>query len=143
MAQCRKIGNLPCAGHHVLHSILEGIAMTKSTKLTVAKVVRAMEAYEQMADFRYNGITYDNVTLEDISITEVKARFRKALGLPEDFRLTAKRMNDISDDLDGVTSSCSARGKQISIDLLADTLYTLKWPTAYAKSLKQSLTGGK
>ena len=108
---------------------------TKTTKLTVAKVMKAMEAYEQMADFRYNGVTYDNITLEDISITEVKARFREALGLPKDFRLTAKRMNDISDDLDGVTTSCSARGKQISVDLLADTLYTLKWPTAYAKSL--------
>ena len=113
--------------------------MTKTKKLTAAKARNAAIAYEQMADFRYGYGSYDRNTLEDMPITKVKARFRAALGLPEDFRLTDKRMNDISDDLMAVTDSYTARGQKLSLDLLADTLYALKWPTAYAMPFKTSL----
>ena len=116
--------------------------MTKTKSLTVAKARKAAEMYVELQDLSYDATVspYDDDLTRSLAMesNEVKARFRKALGLPEDFRLTDKRMNDISDDLDGVTSSCSARGQQISVDLLADTLYTLKWPTAYAKSLRKS-----
>ena len=68
---------------------------------------------------------------------EMKARFRKALELPEDFRLTDKRMNDIADDLMAVNDSYTATGQRISLMLFTDTLYTLKWPTAYAKPMQK------
>ena len=113
--------------------------MTKTKTLTVAKARNAAIAYEQMADFLYGYGSYDCNTREGMPITKVKARFRAALGLPEDFRLTDKRMNNISDDLACITDSYTAKGRKLSVQLLADTLYTLKWPTEYAMPLETSL----
>ena len=110
---------------------------TKTKKLTVAKARKAAEALSTLADAHFAYRCYS-----DITIAKVKAEFRSALGLPKDFRLTDKRTNDISDDLMSVHDSFTAYGQRISVALLADTLYTLKWPTAYAMPLKKSVTDG-
>ena len=107
---------------------------TKTKTLTIAKARKAAEALVEMhdADFAYG-------CYSDTTLAKVKADFRSALGLPEDFRLTDKRMNDISDDLMSVHDSFTAYGQRISVALLADTLYTLAWPTAYAMPLKTAI----
>ena len=113
---------------------------TKTKTLTIAIARNAAVAYEQMEDFRYGYGSYDYDTLEDMSMAKVKARFRSVLRLPKDFCLTDKRMTAISDDLIAVRDSYTAKGRKLAVQLLADTLYTLKWPTAYAMPLKKSLT---
>ena len=112
---------------------------TKTKTLTVPTARKAAQAYEDM-------LFSDPKLVEDwdylpcyrkAEYEKAKVDFRSALGLPEDFRLTDKRMNNISDDLMAVNDSYTATSQRICATLLADTLYTLKWPTAYAKPMQK------
>ena len=116
---------------------------TKTKTLTVATARKAAAMYEELQDLSFDAAAVVKLVMtrsRNPESNEMKAQFRKTLGLPKDFRLTDKRINDISDDLMSVHDSFTAYGQRISVALLADTLYTLKWPTAYAMPLKKSLS---
>jgi len=106
--------------------------MTKTKKLTAHKAVKAAELYEAILDAKYNR---DSAP----SMNELKAKFRKVLGLPVDFRLTEHRFNLLSDDLSELLNSYTTVGQQGWANLLADTLATYKFPSPYAQRLPVSV----
>ena len=115
--------------------------MTKTKKLTAGKAVKAAELYEAILDAKYTrdrsctcGCNYGQPTMN-----ELKAKFRKVLELPVDFRLTEHRFNLLSDDLSELLNSYTTVGQKGWASMLADTLATYKFPSPYARHLPVSV----